>query len=109
MEIFFYLKNAWLKCLQFALASRPNAFLFQLGKNLISEYNQILHQELLFWQLKPCQAGFVSSQQTSDNIILIQEIIGSLRKKKGLVGYLALKLDLNKAFDRLEWNFIQDV
>ena len=43
---------ARLKGLEIALASRPNAFLFQLEKNLISKYNQILHQEFLFWQLK---------------------------------------------------------
>ena len=58
--------------------------------------------------INPYQVGFVPGRQTSDNIILAQEIIHFLRKEKGLVGYLALKLDLDKAYDCLEWNLIQD-
>lgn len=59
--------------------------------------------------INPYQVGFVLGQQTSDNIILVQEIIPFLRKEKGLVCYLACKLDLDKANDRLEWNFSQDM
>ena len=58
--------------------------------------------------INPYQAGFVPGRRTSDNIILVEEIIHFLRKEKGLVGYLALKLDLDKAYDSIEWNLIQD-
>jgi len=56
--------------------------------------------------IDPCQAGFVLGSQTSDNIILAQEIIRTLVRKRGQVGYVALKLDLEKAYDKLEWFFI---
>ena len=46
--------------------------------------------------INPCQARFVSGRRTNDNIILVQEII------------LSLKLDLDKAYDLLEWSFIQE-
>lgn len=35
-----------------ALASRPNSYHFHLEKQLNLEYNSIIHQEFLFWQLK---------------------------------------------------------
>lgn len=33
---------------------------------------------------------------------MVQEIIRTLQKKKGIRGYLAIKLDLEKAYDRFE-------
>ena len=58
--------------------------------------------------INPCQAGFVLGRRTSDNIILVQEVIQTLKPKRGRAGYVALKLDLEKAYDRLEWSFIQE-
>lgn len=58
--------------------------------------------------INPCQAGFVLGWCTSNNIILVKEIIHTLMRKKGRSGYIALKLDLDKAYDWLEWSFIQE-
>ena len=58
--------------------------------------------------INPCQARFVPRRRTSDNIILVQEVIQMLKSRRGWVGYVALKLDLEKAYDRLEWPFIQE-
>ena len=44
----------------------------------------------------------------SDNNILVQEIIRIMVCKTGPKGHVALKLDLDKVYDRLEWSFIQE-
>ena len=56
--------------------------------------------------ISPCQSAFVPSRKGIDNAIIAQEVIHSLSKKKGKVGYMALKIDLEKAYDKLEWSFI---
>ena len=47
-------------------------------------------------------------RRTSDNIIIVQEVIRTLISRRGRTGYVAIELDLEKAYDRLEWNYIQD-
>ena len=56
----------------------------------------------------PFQTTFVPGRKGVDNAIIVQEIIHTLSKKKGRVGYMVIKIDLEKAYDKLEWNFIKD-
>ena len=58
--------------------------------------------------INPCQAEFVPGRRTSDNIILVQEVIRTLRYRRGKTGYVVIKLDLEKAYDHLKWSFIQE-
>ena len=55
--------------------------------------------------ISPEQTGYVEGRQILDGIILTHEIIHSLKicKKPGML----LKIDLSKAFHRLNWNYIQ--
>ncbi|KAA3471247.1 reverse transcriptase [Gossypium australe] len=43
---------------------------------------------------------------TTNNIILVQEIVYSLMKKKGQMGGMILKIDLEKAYNRINWDFL---
>ncbi|KAL5571536.1 hypothetical protein UlMin_021133 [Ulmus minor] len=54
----------------------------------------------------PTQGAFVSSRSIHDNSDIIQEVIHSMKKKSGQVGYVAMKIDLQKAYDRLNWEFL---
>ncbi|CAL1395909.1 unnamed protein product [Linum trigynum] len=58
--------------------------------------------------VSPRQSSFIPGRQTTDNIIVLQEVLHSLRKKKGKRGGLVLKIDLEKAYDRLRWDFLRD-
>ncbi|CAN0877256.1 LINE-1 retrotransposable element ORF2 protein [Linum grandiflorum] len=56
----------------------------------------------------PNETSFVPGRQISENIIILQEVVHTLRLKKGKRGAFVIKLDLSKAFDRLEWSFVED-
>lgn len=49
----------------------------------------------------PHQTRFVPSRHIIDNIIIAQEMIHSMRRKNGNKGFMAIKVDLEKAYDCL--------
>ena len=53
------------------------------------------------------QSAFVPGRQISDNILLAQELFRGYGRETGLPK-CALKLDLNKAFDSINWDFLLD-
>lgn len=57
--------------------------------------------------ISPEQAGYVERRQILDGIILMHEIIHSLKhsKQAGMI----LKIDLSKAFDKLSWSYMQEM
>ena len=66
-------------------------------------------ETLLPGLIHPFQSSFIIGRKASDNVILTQEIIHSMTVSKRKQGLMALKIDLEKAFDKLEWNFIHHV
>lgn len=53
------------------------------------------------------KAGFITGQSRSNNIIIAQEVIHCIRSKRKGRNWMTLKLDLEKAYDRVSWDFIR--
>lgn len=56
----------------------------------------------------PAQSSFIPGSLSVDNIVVVQEAVHSMRRKKGKKGWMLLKLDLEKAYDRIRWDFLKD-
>ena len=56
----------------------------------------------------PAQANSIPGRLSTENIVVVQEAVHSMRKKKGRRGWMLLKLDLEKAYDRIRWDFLED-
>lgn len=55
------------------------------------------------------QASFIRDKQTTDNIVITQEVLHSLRKKKKRKGEMIAQIDLEKAYDQINWEFLEEV
>lgn len=43
----------------------------------------------------------------TDNVNICHELLHFIKQRKGTKGAIVIKLDLEKACDRMEWNFIK--
>lgn len=55
------------------------------------------------------QSTFVPSRNISDNVLVALELLHFMkRKNRGSEGEVALKLDISKAYDWVDWNFLRN-
>lgn len=65
-------------------------------------------KEVLNIVVSDTQSAFIPGRLISDNIMVSYEFMHYLKRKRtGKEGYMALKLDMSKAYDRIEWVFLK--
>ncbi|XP_026429856.1 uncharacterized protein LOC113326320 [Papaver somniferum] len=55
------------------------------------------------------QSAFIPKRSISDNILLANEAIYSVNHNDKVEGTASIKLDMSKAYDKLEWSFLEKV
>lgn len=76
-----------------------------IAKTIANRLKHILH-----YVIAPTQSAFIPNRLISDNTIIGYECLHKIRHSKGKKhGLVALKLDVSKAYDRVEWPFLEQI
>lgn len=78
--------------------------------NLISKVLANRMKPILNLVISPNQSAFIPGRLIIDNVMVSFEVLHYLKRKKiGKEGYMAVKLDMSKAYDLVEWNFVEAI
>lgn len=76
-----------------------------LSKVLVNRLKQVLPR-----LISKAQSAFVAGRSIMDNVIVAFEMIHYMkRKSKGKDGTVALKVDMSKAYDRIDWGYLKNI
>lgn len=47
----------------------------------------------------------INADQLHDNMVILQEVVHSMQNKRLDPGWMVVKIDLEKTYDRVSWDF----
>lgn len=96
-----------------------------LGPEVVTQYRSIslctvpykVITKFIINRLKPImpmlvtknQTSFVKGRHITYNVVIAQKVVHSTRVRKREKGFMALKIDMEKAYEQLRWDFIKDL
>ena len=61
---------------------------------------------LLSKMIDPAQVAFVPNRWINENVVLAHEIVHTFKHTGRKKGYMGIKLDFQKTYNRMEWSFL---
>jgi hypothetical protein len=80
-----------------------NATLKIITKTIANRLKPILHEII-----SPNQSAFIPGRLITDNSLIANEIFHYLSQTNRHNGFIGIKTDMAKAYDRLEWDFLNE-
>ena len=75
-----------------------------ISKILIAKLRPLLDKII-----SPSQSTFIPDIWIAENQVIVQEMIHGFKTRKPKSGLMSIKLDLQKAYDRVNWEFIRTI
>ncbi|CAB4264091.1 unnamed protein product [Prunus armeniaca] len=80
--------------------------IYKIGAKVLSNYLKLILNDVIGVH----QSAFVPGRMIFDNSIVAFEVLHHMHNRThGKLGFQALKLDMSKAYDRVEWGFLETI